>query len=268
MHDLLVEERTMRDLLHPATPPHALERYLQHRSGSPGPQTNHLLADTFATQIALFDQQTVPWALLWNWAGIPPAVAGSGSAREVLPVCAVQALAALYPNADGPRQAAIFSQLQRTADDSRRRVREAVVLALQRLLRRDRSQGMAMVRAWLPVASPRGLRAILVALAQPELLPDAAAVQEALQVADAILTRVGEMPARDRCSDDFRILRQGLDSTLSLLVAAQPETGFAWLRRWAACDDPVIKRILRANLGMARLHKAHSDEVQRVLAAL
>lgn len=258
----------MRDLLHPATPPQALERYLQGRSGSPGPQAQHGLADTFAAQITQFDQQTVPWALLWNWAGITADVARSGSAREVLPVCAVQALAALYAGADCPRQEAISSQVQAAAVDSRKRVREAAALGLQRLLLRDRALGMSMVRDWLPAASPSGMRAIIIALTHPALLSSEDAVREALEVADAILTRVRQMSARERGTGDFRILRQGLDYALSLLVAAQPEAGFAWLRRWAASNDPAITRILRANLGMARLHTVHGDEVQRLLAVL
>jgi hypothetical protein len=71
-----------------------------------------------------------------------------------------------------------------------------------------------------------------------------------------------------RRTEGFRILRQGLEYALSEFVEHLPGPGFEFLTEWAAVEDPDVRRIVKANLGKARLRRAFSDRVLEVLMLL
>lgn len=47
--------------------------------------------------------------------------------------------------------------------------------------------------------------------------------------------------------NNFVVLRKGLEFTISVLVAANPNLGFNFMRRWIG-KDKVIDKIIRENL--------------------
>jgi hypothetical protein len=64
-----------------------------------------------------------------------------------------------------------------------------------------------------------------------------------------------------RKTDDFKALRRALGYTLSVVVRALPNPGFAWLRELAASSDPDVRWIVRENLKKNRLVKNYPQEV-------
>jgi len=111
-------------------------------------------------------------------------------------------------------------------------------------------------------------RAIVAALAHPPILLDAERTSFCLRVSDRILCAVAALGGPARRSADFRVLAKGLMYALSVFVAVAPAEGFAFLNRWAAAEDPDIRRIVRANLGKARLARRYPARVAEVLAVL
>lgn len=80
-----------------------------------------------------------------------------------------------------------------------------------------------------------------------------------------VLRDVQNLTKQDRKTEGFRILKQGLEYTISLFVEHLPEQGFACLKKWAEQEDADIKRILRSNLNKARLVKRYSNVVHTLL---
>jgi hypothetical protein len=74
--------------------------------------------------------------------------------------------------------------------------------------------------------------------------------------------------AGDRKDGGYKVLRQGLGYTLSVVVAAAPGPGFALLRRLAAIPDRDLGWVLRSNLGKGRLARDHPSEVEAILTLL
>ena len=72
----------------------------------------------------------------------------------------------------------------------------------------------------------------------------------------------------DRRSDAFRALRQGLGYSLSVVVAATPEAGFALMRCLAASNDRDVRWIVVENLKKGRIAKPYPAEVAAVRAVL
>ena len=105
------------------------------------------------------------------------------------------------------------------------------------------------------------------ALAHPPLLRDAAFARPALGLADRVLGQFAAAAPAARREEGFRVLRQGLGYALSVLVAAEPEAGFALLERWASGRDPDVVWVLRENLKKKRLG-GHADRVSRLSARL
>jgi hypothetical protein len=93
-------------------------------------------------------------------------------------------------------------------------------------------------------------------------LGDPAWAAAARRLHEVILSRL--IAAPDRRDTGFRVLRQGLGFSLSVVVAAAPEEGFALLRRLAAIHDRDLAWVLRSNLGKGRLTRDHPGEVEAV----
>jgi hypothetical protein len=111
-------------------------------------------------------------------------------------------------------------------------------------------------------------RAILVTLAHPPVLDHKENVIFCFQIADEILQGLLKLNGIERKSEEFAILRKGLEFTISVYVACLPEEGFRFLKKWAQKDDADIKKILKSNLSKPRLIKKYGHMVKEVLAHL
>jgi hypothetical protein len=65
-------------------------------------------------------------------------------------------------------------------------------------------------------------------------------------------------------SDDFEILKNGLEFTISVYAAANPEYGFVFLDKWIGRDG-VIDNIIKSNLKKNRLLKKHLQKAEELL---
>lgn len=64
----------------------------------------------------------------------------------------------------------------------------------------------------------------------------------------------GEVQYED--AEHFRVLSKGLEYSLSVFVASEPEAGFAMLEKFAKSRDTRMIKIVKSNLGKSRLSKS------------
>jgi hypothetical protein len=88
----------------------------------------------------------------------------------------------------------------------------------------------------------------------------------ALDLHKRILERVCR--AGNRRAKPFKTLRKGFGYTISVLVQAQPEAGFAWLNRLADARDPDVRWIVRQNLKKNRLTHNFPDQVAQLTESI
>jgi hypothetical protein len=237
-----------------------LRAYLVANSALPGRRANLELAaafsDVVADHAAAGDESV--WELCANLTSISAEEAPVNAPEEFLPFCGAQGLGAIGAVVTERFDAALGA-LQRLASDPRWRTREAVCFGLQRLLVRRRDDTLEALRGWVGDGHFLEMRAAAAAVAEPALLTDYASASTALQLHRMIFDQV--LAAKDRRAEDFGTLRKGLAFTLSVVVHALPDEGFAYVGELARSQDPDVMWILSQNLRKNRLVKNHPREV-------
>lgn len=249
-------------------PPSELEAFLIANSNLPGRRGNLELAWAFGDAFETAEVDDTHKAQIWAWLHVSEHEAPTGDPREFLPFCALQALGSCFARADDETQRRILAALKAAASDGRWRVREGVAMGFQRIAAHDFEIVAATLDDWVQAASPIERRAIIAALAHPDLLTDETRVVRCLALVDCILRDVLTLDRAARRSEGFRVLKKGLQYAISVFVAAAPEEGFAFISRWAEVDDAGIRAILKANLKKARLAKRCPDQAARALKLL
>jgi hypothetical protein len=217
------------------------EPYLLERSGLPGPRANLELIEAVADEgdEALFRRLVA-------------------SDVEYLVCCGLVGYGRLV--AEGGRDD-LLPLLREAASDERWRVREGVVLGLQRLGDRDSRVLLDEMERW----AGGGLlerRAAVASVCEPRLLRRPADARRALDMLDSVTASLLEEP--DRRTEPFRVLRKGLGYCWSVAVVADPDDGKARMERWLASDDPDVRWVMRENLRKARLKRLDPEWVARV----
>ncbi len=243
-----------------------LEQMLVANSNLPGPRANLELAWAFADCFEKIQLTEELSHLLTAWANLAPEQAPSGHPLEFLPFCAIQALGAAYLRTTGREH--ILVVLKKAAGDSRWRVREAVAMGFQRIAEMDFAIAQEVFSAWLSDATLMEKRAILAALAHGPLLKPPERAEFCLDITELVLRNLLRLPRQERKTEGFRILKQGLEYSISLFVESLPEQGFARLEKWVEEDDADLRHIIKSNLLKARLAKKHAAKVQGLLARL
>lgn len=211
---------------------------LLRNSGLPGPRGNIELAQAVA-------EEGSP-ALFLRFLANDPTSAPANSPREFLAFCGVLGLGRLL--AEGRRDS--LKTLRLFASDPRWRVREAVVMALQRYGDEDMLSLLAEMRLWA-AGGRLEQRAAAAALCEPRLLHEPHHASATLEILDTI-TRSME-GATDRRTEAFVVLRKGLGTCWSVAAAALPSEGLARMERWIRCTDSDIRWIMKENLKKQRL---------------
>jgi hypothetical protein len=222
--------------------PSGWEPYLREHSGLPGPRANLELVEAVADQ---GDEKRFRSLIATD--------------DEYLVVCGLVGLGRLLSEGRDD----LLPQLRAAASDERWRVREGVVLGLQRVGDRDVPRLFAEIEPWAE-GNELERRAAAAAVCEPRFLADEASARRALDVLDELTESIAA--ATDRRSDGFRVLRKGLGYCWSVAVAALPDPGKARMERWVASDDPDVRWIMRENLKKARLARLDSDWVERLQA--
>jgi hypothetical protein len=215
-----------------------LEEYLVAGSGLPGPRLNLRLVGAVAAAVGTHPDVLEP--LLPRWLAIPPDHAPVDDPRVILP-CAAAAgygeLAVTTPD----RFDEVDNRLYSAAADDRWRVREAVTLGLQRMLRADWDATAAVLLGWADDEDLLVVRAAAAGVAHPPAAH-----------------RLHVVPAARRRAQPVRVLRQALGFTISVAVAATGD--FALLRELAGSGDADLDWVVRENLKKSRL-SAWPDEI-------
>ncbi len=248
-----------------------LEAYLMQGSHLPGPRANLELAHAFASLVAA--QVTGPdapgdalAALLDRWAEYSLGYAPPNQPREFLPCCAALsygAVAAARPDWWGDE----IAKLRRAAADSRWRVREMAATGLQRMLQANWRRGCSALVEWASDPNPLVVRAAVAAVAEPALLKDRAAAEDAVTVQAEAVNTFLNVPTEQRRNDAVRSLRQALGYTLSVVTAAAPEAGFHLMEELAALPDADMIWIIRENLKKKRL-QPFSERLETIEIAI
>jgi len=204
------------------------------------------------------------WRVASLLAAVGPDEAPTGDPGEFLAFCGTLAAAGF---ADDPsRETAVWEVIRGAAEDERWRLREAAAQAIQRAAPADPEGARAKLEEWAAGGSWLLCRAVAAGTADPPLLRDPAWAAAALRLHEVILARLAA--AGERRDAEYRVLRQGLGFSLSVVVAASPQEGFGLLRRLAAVPDRDLAWVLRSNLGKGRLARGYAREVEAVRSLL
>ena len=224
------------------------DAFLLKESGLPGPRGNLELAQVVAD---LGNQELFEHYLAYDADQAP-----TNSPYEFLAFCGVVGLGRLL--AEG--QSELLVPLRLCASDRRWRVREGVAMALQRLGDQDMDALIQAMQAW-SMGTPLEQRAAAAAVCEPRLLGQAKHARAVLRILDKITTSL--LKLKNRKSQDFLTLRQGLGYCWSVAVAALPDEGKTMLEKWLADTDKDIRWIMKENLKKNRLARMDAGWVKK-----
>ncbi len=225
------------------------DAFLQRESNLPGPRANLELVQAVADlgERMLFERYIV----------ISPIQAPENTPMEMLPICGTVGLGRLLAEGDHT----VLSLLRNLSKDPRWRIREGVVLALERWGKADFDALSAEMKNWI-----RGnlyeKRAAVAALAHPQFLREQSLSKEILDLFDAVTQSLLDFP--NKKDDGFRILRQTLGYGWSVIIVAYPQTGIPYFERWAQSKDGDIQWLLRSNLSKQRLIRVDPAWVEKM----
>ncbi len=205
------------------------EPYLKANSGLPGPRANLELV-TAVGEEADAD-------LLWRL---------SASSDEFLALSGTAGLGRLAATEPDT----VLPWLKELAEDPRWRVREGVVIALQRLGQKSMSQLITAMEVWSK-GVPLVQRAAAAGLCEPALLKKPDEVRRVLLILDHVTRSMAA--TRDRKHEGFRVLRQAMGYCWSVAAAANPAAARPLFVKWLRSSDPDISWVMKSNLGKARL---------------
>lgn len=240
-----------------------LTAYLISNSALPGRRANLELAAAFGDVVEDYAPTASDrlWVLCEGMTLISPDEAPTNSPEEFLPFCGTIGIGAIGSVAQNRFDAAL-NVLSKLANDARWRLREAVCFGLQKMLVKRGQDTLAALQAWVEGGDLLQMRAAAAAVAEPKLLSDEQMARSALQLHRRIFDQVLE--AQESRSDEFLTLRKGLAYTLSVVVQATPQDGFAYMAELAQTRDSDVRWVVMQNLKKKRLTKNHPAEVEGI----
>jgi hypothetical protein len=135
-------------------------------------------------------------------------------------------------------------------------------MGLQNVLIKHQRVAMEAMEDWVESDEPLEIRAAAAIVAEPSFLSDPENAKWALEVHQRIFERV--LNNEDRKSEGFRVLRKALGYTLSLVVQAQPQTGFRFMAELLELRDRDVDWIVKQNLKKKRLTGTYPTEVEKL----
>ncbi|MFW9793695.1 MAG: hypothetical protein ACFFEE_05315 [Candidatus Thorarchaeota archaeon] len=245
-----------------------LVRYITVNSNLPGPRGNLELASAFEELVsdrASRNSVEELWELCSSMSNLSSIEAPVNDPKEFIAFCGTRGLGAIGEKCQEYQKKTLF-RLQTLAQDSRWRMREAVAMALQRLLSGDNNKIRRELEDWIEKGDWLVLRGTMAGIAEPHLLKDIDFAEWALEAHVKVLDRIRD--SSNRKSDEFRVLRKALGYTLSVVVKAIPSSGFRFLRELIKMDDKDIKWIVKENLKKKRLVTNFPKEVDKLAKIL
>jgi hypothetical protein len=244
-----------------------LKEFLKANSNLPGPRGNLEMAYAFAD---CFDGDIgdEAWTFMIELSGIGIGQAPANDPGEMLPFCAALAAGSQYAYADENRKKQIRRILRSAMNDERWRMREGAAMGFQRMAEKDFGTVKEIFDSLYPESSFLERRAVIAALAHPPVLKDRNAALYSLKTSEDIMDSIAALGPEELKSAEFKVLSKGLEYALSVFTVYAPDEGFKMLRRFAAVQQKDIKRIIRSNLGKARIKKKYPRETDEVMGIL
>jgi ribosomal protein L28 len=223
-----------------------LKKFIVENSNLPGPRGNLELAFAFAE---IYDNKDI----LLEWVQITEEQADANNPESFPAFCAAVCLGKIYTK---KKDQEIIVLLKKLANDGRWRMREAVAFAFQIIGEHDFDALKEIVNGWIKHSNNHEKRAILVSLAHPKFLNEERALF-CFEITEAVLKDMDK-------ENDFDVLRKGLEFTISVFAAANPEAGFSFIRKWIG-KDKITNRIMKQNLTKNRLIKKDPEKAEELL---
>lgn len=244
-----------------------LVEYLGRNSNLPGPRGNLELAAQFAKLAAEYEGIAAAriWELCLQMTSVSAKDAPVNSPDEFIPFCGSVGMGAIAAVHSGHLEEAL-SRLRELAKDSRWRMREAVVMALQKLIAANPNVVIDELNVWLREGQMLELRAVAAAVAEPAILKNEEVAKAALRMNREVMQKLSRI--KKRKSEDFRVLRKALGYTLSVVIVPMPKEGFEYMRQLLPMNDPDINWIVRENLKKNRLLKNFPTDVNSIKSLL
>ncbi len=263
MHETLVPliERALQDN------PRPLEFYLREQSHLPGPRANLRLVDDVAHLLGIaVSNRTEEVRQVIAYLTRDEKTLQTNTSDEFVVLCGVVA-SGVCAAAYAIWRQEVMARLGDFACNVSWRVREGVAIAFQHLLEAAPDETSARLRLWAAEGDCWQQRACIAAIAEPALMHNAVLREAALDMQRIIARRFHAIPLSERKREDVRVLRKATGYSLSVIVAASPEAGFALMRECASWDDPDINWALRENLKKKRLAKyaAQVEQIAQIL---
>lgn len=231
--------------------PKKWDDFLKKNSNLPGAKANMELAKAFAEVGTLMDFK--------KYIRLGPKKAPQNTDKEFLALCGVLGFGQyLSKSHDG----GLLMHLKKRANDPRWRIRDGVVTALQTIGQEDISRLLRYAKTWVK-GTPLEQRAAMAGLCKPALLAKNEIGLEVLDLLDWSTATMIEL--EDQQNEEYDILRDTLNYSWSVAVAALPEKGKPMLERWIKEDHPVVNSILIENLEEKRLQDLDEEWAQDCL---
>lgn len=238
----------------------AIEEHLIEESGlNPTPEDPHGGDLDLALMHAAADE--APPHLFQAWVRKSPHQAPNDAPHIAPVVAGTIGLARLVTEGQDDH----LDTLRSLASDPRWRVREAVVMALNRLAQQDPKTVLATVESWA-IGSPLEQRAAIATLTTPALIQDDARAKRALDALDTVTENLHEAKTHD--DEGLIALRETLGIAWAPAIAAHPKQGKPLFETWLPIQDPNIRWVIKNNLQQPILQDAEPAWAQRTLERL
>ncbi|MFW9827496.1 MAG: hypothetical protein ACFFEY_07895 [Candidatus Thorarchaeota archaeon] len=242
-----------------------INKYIIENCCLPGRRANLEMAFAFSDILLELPKEfdDILWILLNNWINISAQTAPTNNPKEFLSFCGTIGLGSYFLRKTAFKNE-ILIHLRMLANDSRWRIREAVAMALWKIVQSDPNNILEQFNSWLESKNWFEMRALAAGLAEPKILKDKIFAKKVLLFYKEILNIISEAKHEERKSESFKIMRKGLGYCLSVVVKEIPETGFSFMEELASMDNIDIKWILKENLKKNRLIKNFPQKVSYI----
>lgn len=242
-----------------------LETYLINQSNLPGKRGNLELADAFSDYFKRRKIDEDIWQWLFYLNTYDSEKAPTNDPKEFLPFCAAKALGCLYLSVEEEKKTYILKVIFEAMNDKRWRMREAAAMAFQKIGEEDFDTIKSIFQDRLAYSNFLEKRGIIAALAHPPILKCKENAVFSLECSEYILSNISHLEPEILKTDSFKVLSKGMEYAVSVFVAALPKEGFELLKKYAVVEHKAMKKIIKSNLGKARLKKKYSEQVEAVL---
>ena len=229
--------------------PSKLEKFIIENSNLPGPRGNLELVFAFAEIYNNLD-------VLFQWVEITEEQADVNDPKSFPAFCAAVCLGKIYSKKKNRK---ILNILKKSANDRRWRMREAVAFGFQLIGENDFKELKTIFSEWIKKSNNLEKRAMLVSLAHPKFLNEENA-KYCFDIAEIVLKQMDT-------ENNFDVLRKGLEFTISVFTAANPNYGFSFIKKNIG-KNKTIDRIMKENLKKNRLVKKNPQEIKKILALI